>query len=254
MTFTSRLVSASRAAGIHFGLSLAVAAFCAALVFGLWYPGPFKEMAGGQELFLLVVAVDVVCGPLLTLVLYNPTKPRAELWRDLGLVALIQGAALAYGLLTVWQARPLFLAHEIDRFKVISLTSVAEGGLDKLSSQLKPAWYSGPQIVGLRELSVQERQTVMLESVEGGYDYGERPEYYVPYDDSAANRAIKRARPLESFLATHPNERAKAAKAAARLRVDTDSLKYVPVIGRADWVALVDARGYVIDYLRGDGF
>ena len=35
--------------------------------------------------------VDLVCGPLLTLVLYNPAKPKRELVMDLSLVVVLQG-------------------------------------------------------------------------------------------------------------------------------------------------------------------
>ena len=40
-----------RAAGIHLGLSLLVAALAAALVFGVWYPYPYREISGGRALF-----------------------------------------------------------------------------------------------------------------------------------------------------------------------------------------------------------
>ena len=51
------------AAFAHLGLSLAVAALAAALVFFVWYPYPYNEVSGGRELFFLVVAVDVVAVP-----------------------------------------------------------------------------------------------------------------------------------------------------------------------------------------------
>ena len=112
MKHSSRFRSAARAAVAHLLCSVGVALLAGALVFGLWFPYPYRELAGGRELFLLIVAVDVVCGPLLTMVLYNPAKPRAELWRDLGLVVIIQLAALGYGLHVVWQSRPVYLVQE----------------------------------------------------------------------------------------------------------------------------------------------
>ena len=78
------------AAGVHFSVSLVVAVLAAWMVFGLWYPYPYRELSGGGELFLLIVAVDVVCGPLLTLLLYRPDKPRYQ-WRvDMALIAGLQ--------------------------------------------------------------------------------------------------------------------------------------------------------------------
>ena len=75
----SRLRPALRAAAWHVSLSLAVAALVAFLVFGFWFPAALRHLAGGADLFWLIVGVDVVCGPLLTLVIFNPAKPRAEL-------------------------------------------------------------------------------------------------------------------------------------------------------------------------------
>ena len=64
-----------QAFGIHFLLSLLVAALAALLVFGLWFPYPYREISGGRELFLLIVGVDIVIGPLITLAIFNRSKP-----------------------------------------------------------------------------------------------------------------------------------------------------------------------------------
>ena len=83
------LPSRLKASGIHLGISLTVALLAALLVFGLWYPYPYREMSGGRELFLIVVAVDVILGPLITLAVFNRAKPSRELKRDLVMVALM---------------------------------------------------------------------------------------------------------------------------------------------------------------------
>ena len=67
-----------RAFTLHLVISLALAVAAAALVFGLWYPYPYREISGGRELFLLIVAVDVVAGLLITLAVFNPAKSRRE--------------------------------------------------------------------------------------------------------------------------------------------------------------------------------
>ena len=76
-----------------------------------------------------MVGVDVVCGPLLTLVLFNPAKSRRELRLDLSLVAVIQLAALAYGLYSISLARPVIQAFETDRFAVVSAVEIDPGQL-----------------------------------------------------------------------------------------------------------------------------
>jgi hypothetical protein len=255
MTIPLRFRTALQAASFHLLSSVGVALLAATVVFGLWYPFPYRELSGGRELFLLIVAVDVVCGPLLTLVLFNPAKPRAELWRDLGLVALIQLGALGFGLHTVWQARPLFLVQEVDRFKVIAGPVLDDAAVAALPLGLLPHWWKGPQTVAIRDpKDVQERQTVMAESVQGGRDYAERPEFYLPYEGTAALKSLARARPLAVFLQKQPDQQGAARKLALEKGADMAQWLYLPVIARQDWVAVLDQQGQIQGFLRGDGF
>ena len=250
-----RLRAASKAAVTHFLFSVIVALLAAALVFGIWYPYPYRELAGGRELFLLVVAVDVVCGPLLTLVLFNPAKPRSELARDLLLVCLIQVAALGYGLHAVWVARPLYLVHEVDRFKVIAAPELDSAALAVLPHGLQSQLLRGPIVTSLREpVDAAEREKVMFESVQGGRDYAERPEFYVPYEGVAAAKSLKRAKPLEQFLQKFPDQLPAAHKLSSQNNVEVQSLKFLPVMARQEWVAVLNQNGAVIGFLKGDGF
>ena len=107
-----------QAAGIHLCISLVIAALAATLVFALWYPYPYRDLSGGRELFTMLVSIDVILGPLLTLAVFNLKKPRAQLVRDLAIIGLVQLLALGYGLWTVYQARPVHMVFEMDRFRV----------------------------------------------------------------------------------------------------------------------------------------
>ena len=250
-----RIRSALKAASIHLLSSLAVALLAAALVFGMWYPFPYRELSGGRELFLLVVAVDVACGPLLTLVVFNSAKPRAELWRDLGLIALLQLGALGYGLHTVWQARPLFLVQEIDRFKVIARPELDGAAVVALPSALQPHWWKGPQTVAIREpKDAAERQKVLFESVQGGRDYGERAEFYLPYEGEAALKSLRRAKPLRMYLQKYPEQEVAARAFGDGKNGDIAQWLYLPVVARQDWIAVLNDKGVIMGFLKGDGF
>ena len=240
---------------MHFLCSGIVALLVAVLVFGVWYPFPYDQLSSGRELLLLVVAVDVVCGPLLTLVIFNPTKLRAELCRDLGIVAVLQILALIYGLTTVLTARPLFLVQEIDRFKVVTAPDVDSVALAALPEGLRPAWWSGPLVVSIREpQDARERQSVMIESAVGGRDYAERPEFYLPYDKSAAQKSLLRAKPLEIFLQKRPEQQGEARKLASNKGANIAQWMYLPVVARQDWIAVLDNQGQIQGFLKGDGF
>lgn len=255
MNLYTRLQAASKVAGIHLFCSILVASLAAFLVFFLWYPYPYGELAGGKALFFIVVAVDVICGPLLTLVLFNPLKQRKELFRDLSIVAVIQLAALGYGIFAVWQARPLFLVLEIDRFKVVAAPDVDDGLLSKLPDTMRPGWLSKPMLVGLREpKDDKERNSVTVESVVGGRDYAERPDFYIPYSNILALQSLKRAQPLPVFLTKWPSQQAIAQQLAAEKGAELTQWMYLPVMGRQDWVAILDKQGQIQGFLKGDGF
>lgn len=246
---------AAQAAGIHSLCSVLVACVAAWVVFGIWYAYPYRDMSGGRELFLLVVGVDVVCGPLLTFVLFNPQKPRKELWLDLGLVALIQLAALAYGMWTVWQARPLYLVLEVDRYKVISAPDVDAEALKALPAHLKPQFWAGPQTLGIRPpKNAEEHNKVLFDAAAGGRDYAARPEFYIPYDGAAALKSLLRAKPLSVFLQKQPQQQEAAQQLARDKGADMAQWLYLPVLARQDWVAVLDKQGQIQGFLRGDGF
>ena len=250
-----RYRAAAQAAGIHCLCSVLFAAVAAWAVFGVWYAYPYRELSGGRELFVLVMAVDVVCGPLLTLILFNPKKPRQELWTDLAMVALIQLAALSYGIWTVWQARPLYLVHEVDRFKVISAPDVEVQELEGLPANLKPKFWIGPQTVSIRlPKSAEEHNKILFEAAAGGRDYAERPEFYIPYDGETSLKSLLRAKPLTVFLQKQPSQQVAAQQLARDKGADIAQWLYLPVVARQDWVAVLDKQGQIQGFLKGDGF
>lgn len=246
-----RFISAAKAMGWHFFCSLLLALIVAALVFGVWFPHPYRQLSGGTALFFIVMGVDIVCGPLLTFVLFNPAKPKRELLIDLCLVVVLQLAALAYGIWAVHQARPLYLVHELDRFKVIALADIDSAELAKLPEALKPRLMSGPLTAGLRDSSAEEREKVMFESVQGGRDYGERPSFYALYD---AGKAYTKAKPLADFIQKYPSKQADVDRLQIQARAEAKLLRYLPIIAREDWVAVLNFRGEIVGYLQGDGF
>jgi hypothetical protein len=64
----------------------------------------------------------------------NPRKWGRERWVDLSLVAVIQVAALAHGIWTVFSARPVILAFEVDRLVLITANEVQTEQLNTKSA------------------------------------------------------------------------------------------------------------------------
>ncbi len=254
-----RLRAAAVAAGIHFGFSLVVACAAALLVWGVWYPHPFDHLSGGRELFLLVVVVDVVCGPVLTLVIYDRLKPRSELIRDLSLIGAIQLAALGYGLWTVSEARPLFLVHEVERFRVIAKADYlgvdVEDAIGALPAGMRPRMLAGPVLVGARPpADPKVRNEVLMDALGGGRDFVQRPEFYVPYDADYGREATTRAKPLKLFADRFPDRLLELESILEKHGVPLEAALFLPVVHRQDWIVVMDGQGRLLEFVPGDGF
>jgi len=58
----------------HLAISIAIALFFIALVFFVWYPAPLAKAVGVTQIFLMLIAIDVIIGPFLTLLVYKEGK------------------------------------------------------------------------------------------------------------------------------------------------------------------------------------
>lgn len=241
-----------RAAGLHLLASMAVAALAAALVFGLWFPGAHRLLSGGRELFVLVTTVDVVMGPLLTFAVFNLAKGWRHLRRDLFVIAALQLGALAYGLHTVYLARPVAMLFEVDRFRVVTAADVFEPELPQAPEGLRSLPLDGPRLLTLHMPEGEERSEALFKAI-GGIDLGQRPRYWRHYDDDARQQALAKARPFQVLLQHYP-KLAPAFRAEVPSDVATEQARFLPVRARGDWVAVLDARGEIRAFLAADGF
>ncbi|MBK7663688.1 MAG: pilus assembly protein [Sterolibacteriaceae bacterium] len=242
-----------RAAGVHLLLSGMVAAICAALVFLLWYPGPYRKLSGGGSLFLLVTTVDVIIGPLLTFAVFNPGKGWRHLRRDLAVIACLQFAALGYGLHTVYQVRPVALVFEKDRFRVVSAANVYEPELGKGRREYDRLPLTGPWTLGARPPREGAETTEAIFLALKGYDVAHRPIFWQPYDESKAE-ALRLARPLSVLIEHYPQGRVQVDATLAELKLDPDTTKFLPLLARVDAVVLLNERGDVAGFAPFDGF
>lgn len=248
-SFISRL----KAAGIHLVMSFLAAALAAVLVFQVWFPADYRHVAGGQELFLLLATVDLILGPLLTFMVFNTQKGRLHLQRDLAVIVLIQLSALLYGLTTVFQARPIALVFEKDRFKVITAVQVHLPELEKAPSAFQRLPLSGPWLLGSREPNDAERNEALFMALDG-IDRAQRPIFWQPYNESVA-RVLSRARPLAQLLKQYPDRRDEINSLLAPHHLSAADAVFLPLIARqGDWVAILDARGTPVHFLQADGF
>lgn len=253
MTITDSQRARLSAAGIHLLVSGLIAAGVAIVTLRFWYPGQIGEIAGGRRLFLLILGVDVVMGPLLTLVVFNTAKPRRELVRDLAVIAALQLAALGYGLYTLYSARPVAVVLEPGRFRVVSAQEVRLEELSEARPEYRSLSLGGPLLLGARESRTGEERLKSLDLALSGYDIGQRPSRWQPYAESRAD-AWAQAQPLEALARRYPARRAELLAVLASFGTTLEQGRYLPVVARGDWVAVLKDGGDVAGYAPFDGF
>lgn len=243
------LVSRFRAAGWHLFFSLIAAVISSVLVFGLWFPNHYAVLSGGVKLFLLIISVDVVLGPLLTLVAYDLNKDRSHIQRDLLTIAAIQLAALVYGLHTVYIARPVVLAAENQMFRVVAANEVDMSELMSAPSEFRKLSLTGPVLVGVRSAKNGSERLDFVQRALEGFDGGARPLLWEPFEQSRT-RVVAQLKPLESLQL---NEVAKdrLARALDQIGVPKEAIGYADVKARATgWIVLVDrSSGKPLDFV-----
>lgn len=128
------------ASALHLAISMLVALLFVAVLRFVWFPGPLFAVSGATGLLSILVPVDVVLGPLLTLLVFKAGKPSLKF--DLTVIALLQAAALCYGAWVIAEARPAYMVFFGNQLHVVRSTDLAEN---------KPwqAPLTGPQWVGI---------------------------------------------------------------------------------------------------------
>ncbi len=253
----SLLKSRFLAAGIHLGASLVVALLAATLVFEVWYPYPYREISGGRDLFLLLVAVDVVMGPLLTLAIFDRRKSNKVLRRDLTIVGALQMAALAYGLWTMMLARPVHLVFELDRFRVVHAIDVPPESLLQAPAEFQRLPLTGPTLLSVREFKDPTENFDTTMAAVQGWELGAQPKLWQGYQ-KAQNQVIRVSRPLAELKTRFPGRVADidSAVKAALPSHSVEAVGYVPMIGRQTfWTVLIDTKtAEVVAFVPIDSF
>jgi hypothetical protein len=188
------------AAGWHLAASFTALTLVLGGLYLGWYRWPGWYLADAQKIVPILVVVDLALGPLVTLLIANPAKPRRELARDIAIIALVQLLALGYGATALWRGRPLYYAFSEDRLQLVTASDLDASEIAlaaRANPQFVPHWYSLPRRVWAPlPADAGERQAIVASAVFGGNDVIQMPRYFRAWQ---AGEATLRARllPLE---------------------------------------------------------
>jgi hypothetical protein len=231
-------ISRGRAFLTHLLSSAAIVSAVCVLVFFVWYPYPYFQISGAWNPLRVLIGVDLVLGPLLTLLLFKPGKK--GLWFDLSFIFVAQVAAFIYGVTVIYGERPYFSVFAVDRFTVLTRSDVDEAEWDKATDRLGAKPLVGPVLaVAMRPTDAAAQQRLLDETVFGGKpDIDRRPGSWVPYREQVS-QVVASARPLSALHSSRPGVRAQIEALPGRLGLPAQRLGFVPVIARERYLALV---------------
>lgn len=163
-------MSKGKAFLIHLAISAVLFLIIAAIIIYYWYPMPFFNTDGGWHGLRIIAAVDLVLGPLLTLIVFKAGKRGLKM--DLTIIGMVQAAALAWGIWVVHHERPIAAVYAEKGFYAVSAEVLKIRGLsgDKLRAYGKrtPVWIyanlpeSTEQMQKLRSDALRNQHGVQL--------------------------------------------------------------------------------------------
>ena len=162
----------------HLSISLLIALLAIVLVFCVWYPSPLAAAVGVTHIFLMLIAVDVILGPLLGLLVYKEAKKSLKM--DLSIIVLIQVVAFGFGFYSIAQGRPAWIVFNQNSFELIRVNDIYAEHPESISDEFKtnPLW--GAEYVATQpNPDINLRGNDIFAEALGGISLAQRPERYV---------------------------------------------------------------------------
>lgn len=195
-------------------------------------------------------------GPLLTFVIFSRAMPRKELWRDLSVIAVLQLAAMGYGVWTMFQVRPVYLVHEVDRFRVVTPVDIDLAELPQAKPEFQRLPLHGIRVIGVRKVRDSDEMLSSIESALAGKDVSAMPGRWQELDAENKEQIRARARDLASLRSRAKDSSPALEELIAASGVAPEQVIALPLVGRSyDWAVIMERRDLrIIGYLPIDLF
>jgi len=185
----------------HLGISLIIFLSILSLLIFAWFPPPFFTTDGGWHGIRIVAGVDLVLGPLLTLVVFKPGKPGLKF--DLTVIALLQLSALAWGIWMLHHERPAAAVFVDNYFAPVSYFDIKPYGMTEQKLQAfgdkSPYW-----IFSDLPKESDKLQKTRLQALRTGLPMSRLVDYYKPMDANAMQEIRARSIDMPTWLQNKP--------------------------------------------------
>lgn len=239
---------------IHFCVSLVIGVLVVFALLLKFYPPPFYYISGGVNIFLLLMTVNIIIGPILTFVVANKNKSSNEFRQDMLMVIMIQVIALFYGIHSAYLARPVFAVLEVDRIRVVSAAEIDEQDLVNAPSDLQRLPIGEIKLIGLRDFIDNDEKMNSIEWALKGRDVSVRPEMWANWSNNDSLQVLKRGLGWEKLSKYHPPIAKNLEAFSIKKNFDKQTLLVLPMQARnTSTSAVFDSSGRtLLGYIEGD--
>ena len=235
----------------HLSISAVLVGAALALMLLRWFPPPLFATDGGGIGLKLLVLVDLVLGPLLTFVVFNPAKGQRKMVFDLTVIALFQLGAYGYGLWNIHAVRVQALAFYEGQFYAVTAARFAEQQIE--ADGWQPLGDAKPYVVNVREpKDGDETSGVGAFQIISGLEPYELHFLYQPYAPTAASHWAA-GTTLEALRARKPALAEVAQHWLNRKGLAAGTVRFYKITGFYDSaVVVIDQQGRWLGGFRGD--
>ena len=232
---------------VHLGISAVIFVILLGLIVFVWYPHPYFTADGGWQGIRIVVLVDLVVGPLLTLIVFKRGKRGLKL--DLAIIALIQACCLAWGVHVVYAQRPVAVVFADHGFYSLTSAETRVAGpkaLAILRGQRQPAY----AFVDLPH-DKKARLAQELKVLSDGLPLNLRGNLYAPLDSANMRRILHHGLDMRVLVKDRPADQATLERFLADRHAKLADFAFVPLVCRYAilLLAIERANGRIVDSL-----
>ncbi|BCU63509.1 hypothetical protein ACBO_03000 [Acinetobacter bouvetii] len=138
----------------------------------------------------MLLVIDVILGPLLGLLVYKEGKKTLKF--DLSVIIALQIVALCYGIYSIEQGRPAWIAYNVDCFELVRKNEIIDDHIAQALPQYQQVSWFKPQYVAVEfAQDVNTRNNDMFAEAFRGISIAQKPERY--FDFTKAKLQLKQS-------------------------------------------------------------
>jgi hypothetical protein len=195
-------MSRYKASLIHLIGSAFVLSVVFLLISQVWYPGVLFTKSAGIKLLTIVATVDLVVGPLITLIIFDVKKNLIKM--DMAIILVCQICFMSYGMWTVFASRPVYIAFTGTNFYMVKANEIEKSALKQVQTeQFKHLPLFGPEFVGTKQPDDLKTRNDLVFAGAAGMGIQNLPQYYVPLVQ-VQKQIIAVAKKSQQFILIEP--------------------------------------------------